>query len=210
MAHVFKCPACGHRQRVSDDWLGKVLMCSRCSEVIQLPSGQDLADSLSHSAKKGDGGPLSKLLKKAPDEPSAALEGSIPGAISGILAGTLIPLIIGLLHHVAVGRIVHEILFGGVIGVGLGALLGAILGVAGRRIRPDFPTKSGPVLLAGGAVIGSLVAVILQDFRWIPLGAAIGAVGPKLWPFPGSRVPASAKPPLHKSPEDHPRPRREH
>ena len=204
MAHLFKCPACGHKHSVSEDWLGKVLVRTRCSEVIQLPSSQDLADSLSQSAKKAEEGALSKLLKKAPGEPSAALEGSIPGAISGILAGTLVPLLGGIFFRKAVGRIVSEILFGAVIGFGLGALLGAILGVAGRRIRPDFPPKSGRVLLAGGAVIGSLVAVILQDFRWIPLGAGIGAVGPKLWPLPGSRVGAAANPPRHKTPEEDP------
>jgi hypothetical protein len=201
MAHLFKCPACGHRHRVSDDWLGKPLVCTRCGEVIRLPSSQDLAHSLSQSATKAEGGMLSKLLTKAPGEPSAALEGSIRGAISGLLAGTLVPVVAGILFRKGVGDIVNDILPECVIGFGVGALLGAILGVAGRRLRPDFPTKSGPAQLAGGAVIGSLVAAIIQDFRWIPLGAGIGAVGAKLWPLPGSRVGAAPNLPRPWTPE---------
>jgi hypothetical protein len=202
MAHLFKCPACGHRLRVSDDWLGKPLVCTRCSEVIRLPSREDLAHSLSQSATKANEGALSKLLRKAPGESSAALEGSIRGAISGLLAGTLVRLFADLLFRKAVGNIVSDILHEFVIGFGLGALLGAILGVAGRRLRPDFPTKSGPALLAGGAVIGSLVAAIILDFRWIPFGAGIGAVGAKLWPLRGSRVSAAPSPPHHRTPVD--------
>jgi hypothetical protein len=208
MAHLFKCPACGHKHHVSDDWLGKVLVCTRCSEVIPLPSSQDLADSLSHSATKADEGALARLRTKAPDGPSAALEGAIPGAVSGLLAGTLVPLLEDLLLQKAIGDIVSEVLYGCVVGFGLGTLLGAILAVAGRSIRPDFPTRSGPALLAGGAVIGGLVVAILQDYLWIPVGAAIGAVGARLWPLVGSRVAAGGKPARHRTPEGHPGPRR--
>jgi hypothetical protein len=208
MAHLFKCPACGHRHQVSDDWLGKVLVCTRCSEIIRLPSSQDLADSSSPSAKKADGGALARLLTKAPGEPSAALEGAIRGAVSGLLAGTLVPLLEDLLLQKAIGDIFSEVLYGCVVGFGLGTLLGAILAVTGRRIRPDFPSKSGPALLVGGAVIGSLVAAILQYFLWIPVGAAIGAVGARLWPLVGSRAGAGGKPACHRTPEGHHGPRR--
>jgi hypothetical protein len=187
---------------VSNERLGKKLTCMACDERFTLSPGEARAESSSQPAAEADETWGPKLLQKALGDPSAVLDGVIPGAVSGVVAGVFVALLVGILTGEAVGETVFKVLFGFVTGFVVGTLLGAILGVGGRRIRPDVQIKSGFALLVGGAVIGGLVAVIVEPFRWLPLGAGLGAVGAHLWALLCRRVESAAAPPGRKTWEE--------
>jgi hypothetical protein len=194
MAHFLKCPACGHKHRASNDRVGKKLMCSKCNEVF--PFSPTPATAAPSSPPEGPGATLGlQFVKKAMGDPSAALDGALPGAASGLLAGIFGALVVGLVRGESVGEIVAKILLGFVVGFGMGTFLGAILGAYGRRHRPDLRIEPGRALLAGGAVIGSLVVALVENFRWIPVGAGLGAIGAVLWTWLCNRLEAAVHAP---------------
>jgi hypothetical protein len=195
MANHFTCPACGHQHQVVEERLGKRLKCTACGAVLKLSPGKAVPESPPQPAAEAGETVGPGLLKKALGDPSAALEGSVPSAISGVLAGVLVALLAGILRGETFGETVGNALLGFVIGCGLGTLLGAILGAAGRRLRPDFQSKAGFARPVGGALIGCLVVAIVVGFRWVPLGAGLGAVGAKLWTLLCDRVESATNAP---------------
>jgi hypothetical protein len=192
MVHLFKCPACGHKHSIPEELLGKKLICKACDEVFPLSPSKVLPDPASLPVKKTDPPWRAKILRKVLADPSAAVDGAIPGAVSGILAGVLVPLLVGIVSSVGVGETISKVMLGFVWGFGLGAFLGALLGVTGRRLDPAFRIESGYALLLWGGVIGTLAVILVEPVRWLPFGAAIGALGANLWPLVCKRVESAA------------------
>jgi hypothetical protein len=193
MAHLLKCPACGHQHRVSEDQRRKKIICAECEEVFPFSSTQAAAKPSPPTGS--DEAFWSKSLKKVLGDPSAALDGALPGAISGVVVGVLGAISVGIFTGEPVGELIGAILVGFVVGFGVGTLLGAALGVCARRFRPAMRIELGLPVLCGGAVIGAIVAAIVEGLRWLPLGAGIGAAGAVLWPLLCSRVETAANEP---------------
>jgi len=139
-------------------------------------------------AAKPDNRLVPKVAKMIVPDPSVAAEEGVSGAISGILAGVLSAIVAGIVKGEAFGDILGAVLLGFVIGFGVGAVLGALLGAAGRHVRADFSIARGYAPLVCGALIGTVVAALLENIYWAPLGAALGAVGAHLWPLFCRRV----------------------
>ena len=81
--HLFKCPLCGQEHRISDDLVGKKVVCKACEEVFPLSPDQIIVKLPTRPAKKVEEPWGPKLFKKVLRDPEAALDGSIPGAFSG-------------------------------------------------------------------------------------------------------------------------------
>jgi len=186
MKHLRNCPTCGQAHRVTKERLGKRQKCIECGYLYVLSPSAAIAESAPPSVDQDlDRSPRFNLFDlKAWGDPSAALEGAIPGAIAGIVSGVIGPFVAGILSGWPPGEIIGSALIGFMIGFGVGALLGAILGARGRRRRPDFRIEPGLHLYLCGAAIGSITVLGSMNWRWIPVGAAIGVVGAIL----GARV----------------------
>jgi hypothetical protein len=196
MTHARKCPSCGRIYRVPENRLGKKLRCAVCENIFVLSPSEAIAESSSPPTGKADKTLRPKFFFwKRLGDPAAAVEGSIPGAISGVVAGSLGAFLAGIFSGEAAGEIIGSVLTGFVIGFGVGAVLGGILGAVRQRLRRDSRVEPGFTLFFWGAVIGSVVAVFVESFRWIPLGAGLGAVGASLWPLFCRRVEAAVNPP---------------
>jgi hypothetical protein len=120
------------------------------------------------------------------------VDGSIPGAIGGILAGVLVPIVVGIWFTEPFGDVASRVLLGFVCGFAGGTFLGGLMGIAGRRRNRDFRIKTGFPIFVCGSVIGSMVVWTVEPLQWLPLGAAIGAVGANLWTILCSWVEATA------------------
>jgi hypothetical protein len=131
---------------------------------------------------------MPKLAQMILPDRSAAAEDSVSGAISGILAGVLGAIIATIVQGQAFGDILGAVLLGFVVGFGVGAVIAALLGTAGRHIWPDFSILRGYSPFVCGALIGTIVSVLIENIYWAPLGAALGAVGAHLWPLFCRRV----------------------
>jgi len=140
------------------------------------------------AAERPDKRLMPKVAKMILPDPSAAAEECVSGAISGILAGVLSAIVAGIVKGQSFGDIFGVVLLGFVIGFGIGAVIGALVGTAGRHVRPDFSIQNGYSPLVCGALIGTIVAVLMANIYWSPLGAALGAVGAHLWPLFCRRV----------------------
>jgi hypothetical protein len=193
MPHQARCPTCGHKQRIDDDRSGKKMMCVECEEILRCPPKESTVEPPDPGPGADEARGL-KLLKRALGNPAAALDGALPGAASGLLAGVLGTALVGFFTAASVGEIIATMLLGFVIGFGVGTTLGAVFGVWARRLRPDLRIEAGFRLLAGGAVIGSVVVGVVAGLRWLALGAAIGSVGALLWPLLCSRVETAQSP----------------
>jgi hypothetical protein len=194
---------CGHKHRVSDDRLGKKIKCMACDEVFRLSPSKAISESPPQPAKDADEPLGRRLVKKALGDPSAALDGCIPGAIGGVLAGMVVPVFAGIFTSEEGGGIIGKAFLGFLIGFGIGVVVGAVWGAGGRRFVPGFQVKPGRALLGAGAVIGTIVAVIAEhDWRWIPLGAIVGAAGAYLWVVVCNRVEAAMNAPGPMSAEE--------
>src|SRR6516165_4387080 len=117
MAHLFPCPACGHKHRVSDNLVGRKVKCTACDAVFRLSPGQALAEP-PPAAKAAEAGWGTRLLHKVMDDPSAALDGAIAGAIGGVLAGVVVAVPAGIVSGEAAGETVVRVLLGFVLGIG--------------------------------------------------------------------------------------------
>jgi hypothetical protein len=186
MKHLRKCPTCGQAHRVTKERLGKRHKCIECGNLYVLSPSAAIAESPPLSVDQSlDRTPRFNLFDpKAWGDPSAALEGAIPGATAGIVSGVIGPFVAGILAGWSPGEILGGALIGFMIGFGVGAVLGGILGARGRRLRPDFRIEPGLPLYLCGAAIGGLTALGSMNWRWIPVGAAIGVAGAIL----GARV----------------------
>ncbi len=184
MKHLRRCPTCGQAHRVTKERLGKRQKCIECGNLYVLSPSAAIAESAPPSGDQ-DGSPRFNLFDlKALGDPSAALEGAIPGATAGIVSGVIGPFVAGILSGWSFGEMIGGAMIGFMIGFGVGALLGGILGARGRRLRPDFRIEPGYILSTCGAAIGSITALGCMNWRWIPVGAAIGVAGAIL----GARV----------------------
>jgi hypothetical protein len=110
-------------------------------------------------------------------DPATTLEGAIPGAAAGILTGIIGPFVANLYSGASPGDLFGSALVGIVIGFLVGALLGIGLAVGGRRIRNDFRMESGFILWSCGMLIGTITIAVAANWRWMPLGAAVGMAG---------------------------------
>jgi hypothetical protein len=188
VTHLVECPNCGHERRVSNDRFGKKVKCTACENIFVSSVSEYLVERPTPLADKPGKGLMPKIAKMMVPDPSAAGEDCISGAISGILVGFLSAIVAGIVKGHAFGDIVGAVLFSFVIGFGVGAVLGALLGAAGRHVRPDFSIQRGYAPLVCGALIGTVVAILVENIYWAPLGAAFGAVGAYLWPLFCRRV----------------------
>jgi hypothetical protein len=204
MVYLCKCQACGQQHRVPEARLGKKLMCTACAAVFRPSPDNAIAERPSLPAVKADRTRVPRVLKKVLGDPQEAVNGSILGSISGMIVGVVVPILAGIFSGATVGDTVGSILLGFGVGFGLGAPLGAVLGVAGWSGGPHLQSKSVIVMLVGGAVIGSLVTVLVAPYRWLPLGASLGAAGALLWPLVCSRVEAGLRATSYMTPEDDP------
>jgi hypothetical protein len=195
MKRLLKCPFCGHAFRVSENRLGRGLTCPSCNEEFKSILADAAAES---SSQRGAGGkaPVGrKFLGISIGDPSVVLEGSVPGAIGGLMAGMLGTLVIGIITGENLGVVAANVMLGFVGGFGVGTLGGMLLMALGRRFRADFRIKAGFLSFLLGAAIGAVVTWLLEERKWIPLGAGIGAVGATLWPMLFRRLEAKLNPP---------------
>jgi hypothetical protein len=193
MPHKMRCPTCGHRHQIDDDRSGQKMMCVKCEEIFRCPPKESTVEPLGPGAGADEARGL-KFLKRALGNPAAALDGALPGAASGLFAGVLGTALVGVFTGASVGEIIGTMLLGFVVGFGVGTTLGAVFGVWARRLRPDMRIEAGFRLLAGGAVIGSVVVGVAGGLRWLALGAAFGSVGALLWPLLCSQVETAQSP----------------
>jgi MFS family permease len=103
--------------------------------------------------------------------------------------------VIGIITGENLGVVTANVLLGFVGGFGVGTLGGMLLMALGRRFRADFRIRAGILSFLLGAAIGAVVTLLLEDRKWIPLGAGIGAVGATLWPVLFRRLEAKLNPP---------------
>jgi hypothetical protein len=187
LTNCVKCPYCGQERRVSNDRFGKKVKCTACENIFVSSVSEDMVRPPPLAEKPGQR-LMPKVAKMILPDASAAAEECVSGAISGILAGVLGALVAGIVRGQGFGDIVGAVLLGFVIGFGVGGALGALLGAAGRRVRPDFSIERGFSPLICGALIGTVVTVLVENIHWTPMGAAFGAVGAYLWPLFCRRV----------------------
>jgi hypothetical protein len=195
MKRFFKCPFCGHAYRVSGNQRGKSLRCPACDGEYETASVEAEGEPSSNRATTDKAPAKRKVLGISLGDPSVILEGSIPGAIGGLLAGVLCPLFVGIFAGADVGLVTARVLLGFVGGFGVGTLGGMALVALGRRLRSDYRIQPGILSFLAGAAIGAVVALLLEERQWIPLGAGIGAVGVTLWPLLFRRLEAKLNPP---------------
>jgi hypothetical protein len=202
MVQLVKCPTCGHKHPIPEELPGKNFTCKVCHEVFPLSFNNGLPEAGSLPVKEADQASSAKLLRRVVADPSVAVDGAIPGAISGILAGVLVPLLVGTLSFASIGETISKVMLGFVVGFGLGTFLGALFGVTGRRLDPAFQIRPGYPLLIGGAVIGTLVVILVEPLQWLPFGTTTGALAANLWPSLCKRVEATAFRPGPKAQEE--------
>jgi len=168
-----------------------------CDEVFTLSPGRGIAEPATQ-ATIADDTFTSRLLKKVVGDPAAVIDAAIPGAISGVLAGILVAILVGIPTGRPFGEIITKVLVGFMVGFAVGTLLGAFLGVAVKRSRPDYQIKPGFALLIAGGVIGGVVTILIESYRWIPLGAGVGALVANAWAIFCERLDAVTNPPPRK------------
>jgi hypothetical protein len=195
MKRLFKCPFCGHVFRVSETRLSKGLTCPACKKEVKTVAADAPAEPSTPRAAGAKASLGGKLVKMTLGDATAVLEGSVPGAISGLLTGILGALLIGIITGEDAGLITAKVLIGFIGGFGIGTAIAMIVVSLGRRVRPNFRIEPGIFSTIVGAAIGSAVSVLVEEIRWIPLGAAIGAVAANLWPLLSSRLEAIVNPP---------------
>jgi hypothetical protein len=169
------CPTCGHKHWVSDKHPKKNVKCLACNETLR--SSPKSAESRSGSRS---GAEPDQSLGQLPHSPLSG-DGTVQGAITGVLTGVLGAVLVGVLSEKDIGDIIAKVMLGFAIGCGMGTLIGALLGRGARRIYPHFQVKPGLALFLGGALVGSLVMLLVEDRQWIALGAGIGAVASNVW-----------------------------
>ena len=187
MTHLVKCPLCGQEQRVANDRFGEKVKCTACENIFISPMSEATVRPPPPAAKP-DKRLMPKLAQMILPDRSAAAEDSVSGAISGILAGVLGAIVANIVQGQGFGDVLGVVLLGFVIGFAVGAVLGALLGAAGRHIWPDFSILRGYAPFVCGALIGTIVSVLIENIYWAPLGTALGAVGGHIWPLFCRRV----------------------
>jgi hypothetical protein len=180
MKHQRNCPTCGAVHRVAESRLGKREKCVECGSLFVLSPSDIIGESVSRPAQREEveSSRLRSLAVKILGDPKAAPGGAIPGATAGILAGVIGPIISGSVCGASPGDIIGSALMGFVAGFLTGSFFGGLLAVWVRRIYPNYRIESGGVLWLCGAWTGSITTLeVGVNWRWIPLGAAIGVAG---------------------------------
>jgi predicted lipid-binding transport protein (Tim44 family) len=192
MKHLRTCPTCGHEHRVSEDRLGGKLKCAECESIFVLSPAEAMAEGVAPPRKAAEKAATSRFAGWTTlVDPNVAAEGAIPGAIGGVLAGVVGAILVGLLARQDGGAIFGTALVGFVGGFAVGAVVGGLVALVGRRLSSDFSMGGTWTLTLCGAVIGALVAVLVDGMRWIPLGMVLGAISIHLWPLLSRRVEAA-------------------
>jgi len=178
---VFKCPACGERNRVAEGRKVELIKCTACEHRFESADSKLFEEPSPNPAVGPSRQAKSALAQRIFGDPSAALEGAIFGLAGGIFAGVVGVILVGILSRQAFGDILGSVLIGFMVGFGVGAFLGAILGAAARRLRPDYHIAPGWALGIAGALIGSIVGIAIERSWWFPIIAVAGSAGTNLW-----------------------------
>ncbi len=194
VTQLVKCPYCGQECRVSNDRSGEKVKCTACENIFVASLSETMVRPPGPAQKPGKG-LQRKLAKMIVPDPSVAAGECVSGAISGILVGVISAIVAGIVKGEAFGDIFGAALLRFVIGFGVGAVLGVLLGAAGRRVRADISIERGFFSVVCGALIGTVVTVLVENVHWAPLGAPLGAIGARLWPLFCRRLDAPMAPP---------------
>jgi hypothetical protein len=193
---VFKCPACGKRNRVAEGRSGNQIKCKACEHRFASADSEPFEEPSAKPAVGPSNYAKSTVVQKVLGDPSAALEGAITGLASGICSGVFGVILIGILSGQSLGDIVAGVLMGFMVGFGVGAVLGALLGGWGRRtLWADSRIAPGWALGVAGAVIGSIVGLALERYWWLPVIAFVGSAGAYLWPMLWGKLEATVNTP---------------
>jgi hypothetical protein len=170
--YIFKCPACGFKHSVRDEWPHRSIRCAGCAEVFPVRVNRGPAPSAAGNGPETGEGPASWL-------PAGAVEAAVPGALAGAAAG----LVAGLLSGGTFGAALAGLLFGFIIGFAVGTPGGALLGACGWLFRAGANVKAGLPMALFGAVVGCVSAVVIAGPYSLPLaaGGAVAAGGANLW-----------------------------
>jgi hypothetical protein len=200
---VFKCPACGERNRVPEGRQVKHIRCKACEHRFPSADNEPFEEPSAKPAVGPNHHAKSTLVQRVFGDPSAALEGAITGLAGGICAGVFGVILVGILSGQSFGDIVAGALMGFMVGFAVGALLGALLGGWGRRkLRPDSRIAPGWALGIAGALIGSIVGLTVERFWWFLVTALIGSAGTYLWPILWGKLEAAVSSPSDTTEEE--------
>jgi hypothetical protein len=200
MNRFLKCPVCGHKTKVPKEHQGGSLQCAACDEYLNAsPRAVERGPA---KKPKPATGPKPSFLKRVLAEPFLADEGILPGVLSGILAGLVGTIVAGVFSDMFFGEIVASAFLGCAAGLVIGAFLGTFFRLSAGRLSVGFRFKPGLTVLLIGAIIGAAVSAIINPYKWIPLGAGLGAAGYFLWVFVYTKVEPTLNPPKPLSQEE--------
>jgi len=201
--YLFKCPTCGHKNQAANGRTGKRIKCSACEYKFISAAYDSIADASFQptTASTTCGEPT--LWERIFPDSTAAMKGLMAGTVVGISSGVFGPIAVGILAGQSVGEILGRILIGFMVGFGVGALLGAIVGGRILRGEPEFRMEAGWTFTAAGAIIGSVVGMVVERFWWFPVVACAGAVGANLWPMLRNKLESAVNVPRHMNRQEH-------
>jgi hypothetical protein len=200
---LFKCPTCGHKNQAADGRTGKRIKCSACEYKFISAAYESIADASFQPTIPSTTRDERRVWERIFPDQTAALKGLIIGTIVGISSGVFGPIAVGILAGQSVGEILGRILIGFMVGFGVGALLGAIVGGRILRGQPEFRIEAGWTVTAAGAIIGSVVGMVVERFWWFPVVAGAGALGANFWPMLRNKLESAVNVPHHMNREEH-------
>ena len=187
MAHLFRCPSCGHKICWPDDLSPRAVRCTACNHTFTA-SHEDAIGRVAERARKTERQNfVFKLSRMVGVDITLLLDGAIGAALGGILAGILIGGIAGMfrddlsIEGMGIGAVVTGIFSGLVFGILAGIIVGLLVGCSANIITHLVGVPMGSVPLVAGLIAGAAVAVLVGSIWWSLVGAGLGACGTWIW-----------------------------
>jgi hypothetical protein len=168
MSFNVHCPVCREKKRVPDNAVGGRVQCFRCETIFTVARETSLLEA------------------------PAVMDGAVTGALAGTAAGVVVGAIAGAIDggrtheaavsHAILGALGHAFL-GLIVGFSLGVISGCLIGILIRFKLHALETRPWHSALIIGGILGAVVALVIRDFFWVPLGAVLGAGAASIWPL---------------------------